>query len=76
GDRFQPPGLGGRSQKLSDWMIDHKLPRELRDRIPLLVIDERVAAIGWGGRWLVGEPFLPGPDFGRVACLTVIESTI
>ena len=36
GDRFRPFGLGG-TKKLSDFFIDRKIPRRLRDRVPLLV---------------------------------------
>ncbi len=36
GDRFKPFGLRG-TKKLSDFFIDRKIPRRLRDRIPLLV---------------------------------------
>ena len=73
GDRFCPPGLDGHSQKLSDWMINHKLPRALRDRVPLLVVDDRVAAIGWAGRWIVAQPFFPAPDSDTLTHLTVAK---
>ncbi len=36
GDRFRPFGLRG-TKKLSDFFIDRKISRNLRDRIPLLV---------------------------------------
>jgi len=36
GDRFRPFGLRG-TKKLSDFFIDRKISRSLRDRIPLLV---------------------------------------
>ncbi|MBI2877740.1 MAG: tRNA lysidine(34) synthetase TilS [Candidatus Tectomicrobia bacterium] len=36
GDRFHPLGAGGR-KKLKDFLIDEKIPRDQRDRIPLLV---------------------------------------
>ena len=35
GDRFSPQGLNG-SKKLKDFFIDEKVPRELRDSVPLL----------------------------------------
>ncbi|NDJ61186.1 MAG: tRNA lysidine(34) synthetase TilS, partial [Chloroflexi bacterium] len=30
GDRFAPLGMQGHTQKISDWMIDHKVPQRLR----------------------------------------------
>jgi tRNA(Ile)-lysidine synthase len=42
GERFQPLGLGGRSQKVSDFMINQKLAQPLRRRWPLVVSGEAV----------------------------------
>jgi len=36
GDRFHPLGLGGR-KKLQDFFVDRKVPREERDRTPIVV---------------------------------------
>ena len=36
GDRFQPLGMAGRSVKLADFFTNRKIPRPVRDRIPLL----------------------------------------
>ena len=44
GDRFQPLGMDGHSMKLSDFWINHKLPRRARAAWPL-VVDE--AQIVW-----------------------------
>ena len=50
GDRFQPPGLGGRTKKLQDFLVDRKVPREQRDLLPLVVdSDDRIV-------WIVGYP--------------------
>ena len=53
GDRFQPYGMQG-TKKIKDFMIDAKVPRYERDRVPLLVCGDEVL-------WLVGyttsEPF-------------------
>jgi tRNA(Ile)-lysidine synthetase-like protein len=57
GDRFAPPGLGGHTQKLKQWMIDRKIPQAQRARVPLIVVNGQVAAIYWDARWTVGEPF-------------------
>jgi len=37
GDRFQPLGLDGKSLKLSDLMINEKVPRRVRDGWPLVL---------------------------------------
>ena len=42
GDRFQPLGMTG-SKKLKDFLIDQKVPRAHRDRIPLLVTPRGIA---------------------------------
>ncbi|MCX7669066.1 MAG: tRNA lysidine(34) synthetase TilS, partial [Anaerolineae bacterium] len=44
GDRFQPQGMGGHSMKLNEFMINVKLPKDLRDGWPLLVSP---AGIAW-----------------------------
>jgi tRNA(Ile)-lysidine synthase len=48
GDRFRPPGLGGRQRKLQDVLVDRKVPRIGRDGLPLVVdADDRIV-------WVVG----------------------
>jgi hypothetical protein len=37
-------------------MIDHAVPRNARERLPLLVVDGIIAAIWWNG-WTVSEQF-------------------
>ncbi len=37
GDRFQPLGLAGHTVKLSDFLTNRKVPRAVRDRLPLVV---------------------------------------
>jgi tRNA(Ile)-lysidine synthase len=56
GDRFAPLGMGGHTKKLSEWMVDHKVPKAVRDRVPLLVVDDAIAAIFWQGA-AVNEQF-------------------
>ncbi|MCL6576390.1 tRNA lysidine(34) synthetase TilS [Kyrpidia sp.] len=47
GDRFAPFGLGG-TKKIKDVWIDDKVPRELRDRWPLLAAGREILwIIGW-----------------------------
>ena len=45
GDRIQPKGLNGHSQKLKKWLIDRKIPQRERDKIPLLLVNQQIAAI-------------------------------
>ncbi|HEX6975258.1 MAG TPA: tRNA lysidine(34) synthetase TilS [Vicinamibacterales bacterium] len=49
GDRFRPLGLGGRGKKLQDFLVDRKIPSEMRDSLPIVV--------DGAGRivWVVGE---------------------
>jgi tRNA(Ile)-lysidine synthase len=48
GDRFRPQGSEGR-KKLKDFLIDRKIPREMRDSLPLVVDNEdRIV-------WVVGH---------------------
>ncbi len=59
GDRFRPKGMGGRSRKLKDWLIDRKIPRRLRDQIPLLCADDALVAICLADTWHLAEVKLP-----------------
>jgi tRNA(Ile)-lysidine synthase len=54
GDRFEPPGLGGRSKKLQDYLVDRKVARAERDSLPLIVDgDDRIL-------WVVGHGVAEG----------------
>jgi tRNA(Ile)-lysidine synthase len=44
GDRFRPLGMSN-EKKLSDFFIDRKIPRDIRDTLPLVLIDGRIAWI-------------------------------
>lgn len=57
GDTFAPPGLGGHRQKLKKWLIDHKVPQNIRDSLPLLVINGEIATILLAEQWIVGHDF-------------------
>ncbi|MFQ3566437.1 MAG: tRNA lysidine(34) synthetase TilS [Aggregatilineales bacterium] len=58
GDRFKPIGLQGHTQKISRWQIDHRVPRPLRERVPLLEVNGEIVAILWGERWPVAAPVI------------------
>jgi tRNA(Ile)-lysidine synthase len=51
GDRFQPLGMDG-EKKLSDFFIDSKIPRGWRDRIPLVLLNGRIA---WVAGYRIAE---------------------
>ncbi len=55
GEYFKPKGMHGRSRKLKDWMIDRKIPRMLRDQIPLLCADDAIVAICLADTWQLAE---------------------
>ena len=47
GDRFQPLGMS-QTKKLQDFMVDSKVPRSWRDRVPLVVCPSGIAwVVGW-----------------------------
>ncbi len=48
GERFCPLGLGGHSVKLSDFMINVKMDKDLRDRWPIIVSGEAIV-------WIAGH---------------------
>ena len=62
GDRIAPLGLGGHTQKVGRWMINHKIPKAIRDRIPLLIVNGEIAAICTGTQWAIGETFAVNKD--------------
>ncbi len=66
GDRFRPQGMGGRSVKLSAFMINLKIPRAWRDHVPLLVAGGEIA---WVCGRRIGDEFAVGPETQRVARL-------
>jgi tRNA(Ile)-lysidine synthase len=55
GDRFQPIGMKGHSKKVKAWMIDRKIPRQLRDKIPLLVTNDQIIAICVDDTWHLAD---------------------
>jgi len=64
GDRFSPQGMGGHSVKVSDFLVNIKVPRAWRSAVPLLVSAGQIAWI-CGRR--VGEQFAVRETTRRVA---------
>jgi len=57
GDLFRPLGLGGR-KKLQDYFVDRKVPRDRRDRTPLVVdADDHIV---WVAGHVIAEDFRVG----------------
>jgi tRNA(Ile)-lysidine synthase len=59
GDVFEPLGLDGHSQKLSDFFTNAKLPKRARDRWPLLCAEEKII---WVPGYRPAETFKLRPD--------------
>lgn len=57
GDKFSPFGLKGRHQTIKKWLVDHKIPSEVRNFLPLILVDDEIAAIMWGSTWVIDERF-------------------
>jgi tRNA(Ile)-lysidine synthase len=67
GDHFCPLGMGGRSKRINEFMINEKIPASWRDHIPLLVNDD--GEIVWVCGWRVDERARVTTDTQRVVWL-------
>jgi len=65
GDRFRPQGMAGQAPRLTDWMINAKIPRAWRDSLPLLVAGD--GEILWVCGWRVSETATIRPTTRQVA---------
>ena len=65
GDRLHPLGMGGRSRKLQDLLVDRKVPRAQRDRLPL-VVDGRDRIVWVVGQALAEDFRVTGPSQGVI----------
>jgi tRNA(Ile)-lysidine synthase len=66
GDRMQPAGLDG-TKTLQDVFTDQKVPREERERVPIV---ESGGEIAWVAGLAIGEGFRAGRDEDRVVVLS------
>lgn len=60
GDRLRPLGAPG-SRRLKEVLIDRRVPREARDRLPLLCIGDAGGEIAWVPGVAIDERFRLGP---------------
>lgn len=63
GDRFQPLGMGGRSKRLREFMIDAKIPHHIRDKVPLVVSPRNIV---WVAGYRIDERARVTERTGRV----------
>lgn len=68
GDRFQPLGMGGSSLKLSDLMINEKIPERARRAWPLVVSGESIV---WAPGLRSAHPFRLAQSSGSVLHLAL-----
>ena len=68
GDRFQPLGMEGRSIKISDYMINRKIPRRARGKWPLVCVNDEIS-------WIVGS-HLAHPSRIKVGTSVVLKLTL
>jgi tRNA(Ile)-lysidine synthase len=66
GDRVAWQGMDGKHQKLNEWMVNNKIPRAVRDRLPLLVCDDRIMGVWWRGAWRWSVYFVTPTNAHRV----------
>jgi tRNA(Ile)-lysidine synthase len=66
GDRMQPSGLDG-TKTLQDLFTDNKVPREERDRVPIV---EAGGEIAWVAGLAIGEGFRAAPYESEVVVLS------
>lgn len=71
GDRFEPLGLRGHSQKLSDIFINQKLPARARPRWPLLCAGREIL---WVPGYRPAEEFRVHPDTRVAICCWLAPS--
>ncbi len=66
GDRFAPQGMHGSEVRLSDFLINTKLPRPWRDHLPLLASPDHIL---WVAGLRLSETALVRPDTRRIVHL-------
>ncbi len=66
GDVFHPQGMTA-PLRLTNWMTNIKIPRHLRDSLPLIIAADRIV---WVAGHRVGQPLLVAPSTRRVLRLS------
>jgi tRNA(Ile)-lysidine synthase len=74
GDRVYPTSLKGRSQKLKDWLINRKIPRRLRDHLPVIEAGGQIVALWDSRQWQTFVPPLT-EDTIEIGLISILENT-
>lgn len=61
------------TRRISRWMIDSKIPQAVRQFVPLLVVNDQIAAVVWGRRWKVSKAALSSAATSREICLWLVN---
>lgn len=69
GDRFEPMGLAGHTKSIKNYMIDARIPRWVRDRVPLLVSERGVL---WIVGWRPSQIAVSSPETRDYLCLRLV----
>ncbi len=69
GDRIQPLGMSGHSLKLSDYWINHQLPRRARPHWPLIATESEIA---WIPGYTISNSFALDPGSKKSLLLSLI----
>ena len=69
GDEFHPQGMPS-PLRLTNWMTNVKIPRRVRDRLPLVVAGERIA---WVTGHRIGQPFTIKASTRRILRLSFVR---
>jgi tRNA(Ile)-lysidine synthase len=68
GDRLRPLGAPGR-KKVQDVLVDRKVPRDDRDRVP--IVTNEIGEIVWVAGEVLADPFRVTPSTKSVVVLTL-----
>ena len=70
GERFYPFGMQGKSKKLSDFMINKKIPRQAREKFPLIVSGDEIV---WVPGFQVGHKYCVQSDTKEIIRLNLFR---
>jgi tRNA(Ile)-lysidine synthase len=69
GDRFQPLGMEG-SKKLKDFFIDEKVPRALREQLPIVLAGDTII---WVAGYRIGHSVRITPETTAVLTVELLD---